>query len=94
MLRIGKPVFLDIGLSNHLSAIRLKSGSLKSLQVYLFEKGLNRAIRFNLDLPRVGTFRAGIRAGKKQGEVEYKLLSLPLYMCFQLPQLLTDFGSW
>ncbi len=152
-----KPVFLDIGLANHLSTIRLielenimtnnegalaeqfigqelltlsppyiesklyywtreqrnanaeidyifqwnnsflpievkagKTGSLKSLQVYLFEKNLKTGLRFNLDRPSLGTFRTRISAGKKQGEIEFQLLSLPLYMCSQLPRLINE----
>lgn len=67
-----------------------KTGSLKSLHVYLFEKRLNTGIRFNLDQPSIGTFQTKVRAGKKQGEIEFQLLSLPLYMCFQFPRLINE----
>ena len=57
-----------------------KSGSLKSLQVYLAEKKLENAVRFNLDIPSFGNFKNRIKVGKKVIELDYKLLSLPLYM--------------
>jgi len=65
-----------------------KTGSLKSLHVYLSEKKLNVGIRFNLDLPSVGKFRTKVSARNRLDEIEYTLISLPLYMCFNLPELL------
>ena len=67
-----------------------KTGSLKSLHVFLFEKNLQTGIRFNLDRPNIGTFKTTLSAGKKQGDIAFKLLSLPLYMCFHLPKLLCE----
>lgn len=65
-----------------------KSGSLKSLHTYLFDKNLKIGIRFNLDVPSTGAFTTKTRTGKKQGELKYTLISLPLYMCSHLPKLL------
>jgi len=65
-----------------------KTGSLKSLHVYLFEKNLKIGIRFNLDLPSTGKFKTKVSTRNKLGEIEYTLISLPLYMCFNLPELL------
>ena len=67
-----------------------KTGSLKSLQVYLFEKKLNLGIRCNLDLPSVGKFKTKVRTRNEDGEVEFALISLPLYLCFRLPELLNS----
>lgn len=67
-----------------------KTGSLKSLQVYLFEKKLNIGVRFNLDLPSVGKFKTKVRARNEEGEIEFTLISLPLYLCFRLPALLNS----
>ena len=64
-----------------------KTGSLKSLHVYLFEKKNKTGIRFNTDKPSIGTFKTKIRIGKSTEEVSYKLISLPLYMCFILPKI-------
>jgi hypothetical protein len=69
-----------------------KTGSLKSLHVYLLEKRLNTAIRFNLDRPSIGAFQAKTSTGKIPGEIEFQLLSLPLYMCFQLPEIIKAQG--
>jgi uncharacterized protein len=65
-----------------------KSGSLKSLQLYIAEKGLNTAVRFNTDLPSSGTFTHLLQMGEKQKEVTFKLISLPLYLCFRLKNLI------
>jgi len=67
-----------------------KTGSLKSLQVYLFEKKLDIGIRFNLDLPSVGKFQTKVRTRNEDGEIEFTLISLPLYLCFRLPELLNS----
>lgn len=67
-----------------------KTGALKSLQVYLFEKKLNHAIRFNLDVPSVGKFKTKVRARNEEAEIEFTLISLPLYLCFRLPALLNS----
>lgn len=67
-----------------------KTGALKSLQVYLFEKKLNLGIRFNLDAPSVGKFKTKVRARNEEAEIEFTLISLPLYLCFRLPALLNS----
>lgn len=67
-----------------------KTGALKSLQVYLFEKKLTIGIRFNLDLPNIGRFKTKVRARNEEGEIEFTLISLPLYLCFRLPALLAS----
>lgn len=70
-----------------------KSGSLKSMHVYLYEKKLKTGIRFNLDLPSMGTFESKVKAGKKSGTLKYNLISLPLYMCFHMSKLLRKIRS-
>jgi len=65
-----------------------KMGKLKSLHVYLFEKKLATAIRLNTDLPSLGNFSVKVRSGNQEGEIQYKLLSLPLYLISQIPRLL------
>lgn len=54
-----------------------KTGSLKSLQVFLAEKKREMGIRFNLDLPSRGAFHQ-----------THTLLSLPLYLAGQLKRFL------
>ncbi len=57
-----------------------KTGTLKSLQVYLSEKNENAGIRFNLDLPSVGkNLSSAINVKGKMRNLKYNLLSLPLY---------------
>lgn len=57
-----------------------KSGSLKSLQVFLAEKKRDFAVRLNMDQPSLGSFSATGRT----------LLSLPLYLTGQLDRLLHE----
>ncbi|MEA3444575.1 MAG: AAA family ATPase [Bacteroidota bacterium] len=65
-----------------------KSGGLKSLHIYLYEKKLNTGIRFNMDIPSRGDFTVKVRAGKQQAELKYELISLPLYMCWRIKELI------
>jgi len=58
-----------------------KTGTLKSLQVYLSEKKETTGIRFNLDMPSFGKhLSAGINIKGNMHELQYNLLSLPLYL--------------
>ena len=60
-----------------------KSGTLKSLQVYLKEKKQTNAIRFNTELPSYGkNLTASINTKGEFGEITYDLLSLPLYLSY------------
>ncbi len=65
-----------------------KTGSLKSLHIYLLEKKLKIGIRFNLDLPSFGELSTKARIGSSTEELNYNLISLPLYMCFALPKII------
>jgi len=67
-----------------------KTGTLKSMHVFLFEKKLKTGIRFNTDKPSFGTFNVKVNSGKNNSEMEYNLLSLPMYMVYQLPRLLEE----
>ena len=64
-----------------------KTGTLKSLHQFLMEKKLNFAVRFNADVPSVGNFTLTLPQG---GELEYRLVSLPLYMVGQLNRILLE----
>lgn len=70
-----------------------KSGKLKSMHVFLFEKKLRTGIRFNTDIPSIGTFKTRVISKTKNAELTYQLLSLPLYLINQLPRLLDDIGK-
>ena len=65
-----------------------KTGSLKSLHIYLKENKLKTGIRFNLDMPSFGKLSAKVRMGKSTENLNYNLISLPLYMCFVLPEMI------
>lgn len=67
-----------------------KSGSLKSLLVFLAEKQRNFAVRFNMDRPSLGSFSAAVNAMGGTRNVSYTLLSLPLYLAGQLDRLLHE----
>jgi len=53
-----------------------KTGTLKSLQVFIQEKGLNLGVRFNTDLPSFLTVPLAL----PNATGEFRLLSLPMYM--------------
>jgi len=65
-----------------------KTGTLKSLHYFMREKNLSFAVRFNADLPSITAETTGISGGTV---LDYRLLSLPLYMVGQLPRLLQHF---
>ena len=65
-----------------------KTGTLKSMQMYLFEKKLDRSIRFNMDLPNKGQFKTKVNAPGQNTELTWNLLSLPLYMVSELKRLI------
>ncbi|MEI6680411.1 MAG: AAA family ATPase [Mariniphaga sp.] len=67
-----------------------KTGTLKSMHVYLLEKKLETGIRLNTDMPSVGAFTTKVRSGITHAEITFQLLSLPLYMSSQLPRLLSS----
>ena len=65
-----------------------KTGTLKSIQVYLYEKKLENGIRFNMDLPGIGSFETKINVPNKSAKLSWSLLSLPLYMVSELRRLI------
>lgn len=68
-----------------------KSGTLKSLQVYLAEKDQKTGIRFNMDMPNIGeNLTASINIKSEQRQLEYTLISLPLYLAGFIKQLLSS----
>jgi uncharacterized protein len=68
-----------------------KSGTLKSLQVYLGEKDQKTGIRFNLDLPSIGDdLKTNININGEMQELDYSLVSLPLYLAGFIKQLMME----
>jgi len=68
-----------------------KTGTLKSMQMYLYEKKVKDGIRFNMDLPNSGRFNTKMNVPDKNVELSWTLLSLPLYMVSELRRLI-DLG--
>jgi predicted AAA+ superfamily ATPase len=64
-----------------------KSGSLKSLHRFTWEKKSKKAVRFDLNPPSLMDSNHKVYYGQEVGEIAFKLLSLPLYMVEQLPRL-------
>lgn len=65
-----------------------KSGSLKSVHVFINEKQAGYAIRFNADLPSVTDVKAAVAGMDSK---PYKLLSLPFYLVGQTERLYKEF---
>ncbi len=65
-----------------------KTGTLKSMQMYLYEKRLINGIRFNMDIPSKGMFNSKINAPGENAKLSWTLLSLPLYMVSELKRLI------
>lgn len=66
------------------------SGSLKSIHVFLAEKGRRFAVRLNMDVPSLGKFEQAAGVEKGARSIAYTLLSLPLYLTSQIDRLLGE----
>ena len=69
----------------HIIAIEMKSGtagSMKSLHAFMHSKHLDLAVRFDTNPPSTQDLNVKTTTGYT---VEYKLISLPLYMVESLP---------
>ncbi len=61
-----------------------KTGTLKSLQVFIKEKGVKFGVRFNADLPALHDANFSLPGASGT----FRLLSLPLYMVEELQRIL------
>ena len=78
---------------NHIIPIEVKAGktgTLKSLHIYMAEKKLQKALRFNTDLPSSALVSAKVKVGKENRDVNYDLVSLPLYMVLESKRLMNE----
>ncbi|MCD4789998.1 MAG: ATP-binding protein [Bacteroidales bacterium] len=57
-----------------------KTGTLKSLQIFVTEKKLEKAIRFNSDLPSSIQVDTSIKISNSIKKVNFQLISLPFYL--------------
>jgi hypothetical protein len=64
-----------------------KSGTLKSLHRFIWEKGLKKAIRFDLNPPSVMKVSHKVAYDRESADIDFELLSLPLYMVEQVSRL-------
>ena len=64
-----------------------KSGSLKSLQQFVHQKKSRFGVRFDLNIPSYQHVSHALRQTKKSVQVDFDLLSLPLYMVEELPRI-------
>ncbi len=66
-----------------------KTGTLKSLQVYLAEKKMKTGIRLNTDLPDLAKgLKAVVNVKGKRRELTYDLVSVPVYLAADLPSII------
>ena len=65
-----------------------KTGALKSMHVYLYEKRLKNGIRFYLGLPDYSCLTNDVRVQNQVETLEWNLLSLPLYMVSEVNRLI------
>ena len=67
-----------------------KTGSLKSLNVFMAEKKMNMALRFNADLPSVAMSEMNIVLKDKSVKTKFKLISLPLYLSGEIDRIISS----
>ncbi len=67
-----------------------KSGSLKSLLQFVYQKKVSQAVRFDLNIPTRQEIKHLLRQADGSKEVAFTLLSLPLYLIEQLPRLFSE----
>ena len=80
-----------IALNGNIVPIEVKpgaTGSLKSLHQFVGEKSISCAVRFYAGLPSTQQIHIKITRDNKSIEVNYQLISLPLYFVELLPHLL------
>lgn len=79
-----------IGMNGQIIPIEVKAGatgSLKSLHQFVGEKHVPLAVRFDSSLPSLQTVSTRVRKKDNTLDVDYQLLSLPLYLVERLPTL-------
>ncbi|MCF8374173.1 MAG: AAA family ATPase [Bacteroidales bacterium] len=64
-----------------------KTGTLKSLHVFMLEKQKDLAVRFNADLPSLMDVSTTVKMANENQQVGYKLMSLPLYLVNFMDQI-------
>jgi len=95
-LREGKKDNAEVDFLMHFTdsiiPIEVKSGAkgtLKSLHRFVFEKKSKTAVRFDLNCPTVQQVKTKIANAVDNKTIDFKLISLPIYMVGELKRLLT-----
>ena len=57
-----------------------KSGTLKSLHQFLYQKKLGKAVRFNLDKPSSVMVDTSVKNGVLNAQISFELLSFPIFL--------------
>ena len=65
-----------------------KTGTLKSLQIFVTEKNLDKAIRFNADMPSSVQVDTSIKINNIMQKVNFQLISLPFYLVEEFDRFL------
>lgn len=76
-----------VGLNGVVIPIEVKAGAtgkLKSLHQFMGTKDAPLAVRFDASLPSITSVETVIRTGNEQKKVQYRLISLPLYLAERL----------
>jgi len=82
-----------VGLQGHVIPIEVKAGatgSMKSLHQFMGEKGGDLAVRFDASLPAEFEIDTTIRKGNDTKAVNYRLLSLPIYLVERLDEVVSS----
>ena len=82
-----------VGLGGNIIPIEVKSGAtgtLKSLHQFMGTKQAPLAVRFDANLPSVQQVDTVINVHKQRKKVQYRLLSLPLYLVERLHSLVEE----
>lgn len=66
-----------------------KTGTLKSLQIYVTEKKIDKAVRFSSSLPSSVHVDTSIKINNKMEKVNFQLISLPFYLVQEFARFLT-----
>jgi uncharacterized protein len=83
-----------VGMSGAVIPIEVKAGAagkLKSLHQFMGSKQAPFAIRFDASLPSVNQINTVITIGAEQRNVDYKLISLPLYLIERLEIIVENY---
>lgn len=85
-----------IGLKGNIIPIEVKSGAtgtLKSLHQFMGTKPASMAIRFDTNLPAIHQINTVITVKKQRKQVQYPLISLPLYLVERLETIVSAYQA-